>query len=184
VKTTLSALAVLCTLTVSSTAQSLGDVAKKAAAESKDRPATKVYTDKDLTDAPPRATAAPPITAVASEQHESDRQDEYRRIARKDEAFWKDRMRAARFSLDADRTFLAAAITREGELSKRLNRSSVDDVLPARNRSARTELESQWYAAVAEVSRLKAAVEVGRLAVASIEDEARRANVPPGWLRP
>jgi hypothetical protein len=182
VKTTLSALAILCTLTISSTAQSLGDVARKAAAESKERPATKVYTDKDLAETPPRAIA-PPLIEVSTGPSESDRQDQYRRIARKDEAYWKDRMRAARFTLDADRTFLGAAITRESELAKRLNRNT-EDALYVRDRRVRTEIEAQWQAAVTEVSRLKAAVDVGRLAIASLEDEARRANVPPGWLRP
>jgi hypothetical protein len=34
-----------------------------------------------------------------------------------------------------------------------------------------------------ELDRLKKAIEDGRKAIAGLEEEARRAGVPPGWLR-
>jgi ATP-dependent exoDNAse (exonuclease V) alpha subunit len=37
--------------------------------------------------------------------------------------------------------------------------------------------------ATAELNRLRNAVIDGQKAIAALEDEARRANVPPGWLR-
>jgi hypothetical protein len=173
----------LCMLTVSVMAQSLGEVAKKAEVERQvQKAASKVYTDTDLKDLS-RPAAAPAAPTATREQSEGDRPDEYRKIARKDEASWKERMRHAQAALDADRVFLAAATARERELDKRLRRGE-NDVLYIRGDRLRAEVDGQWQAAVAEVSRLTAAVEVDRQAIVAPQEEARRANVPPGWLRP
>jgi hypothetical protein len=43
--------------------------------------------------------------------------------------------------------------------------------------------EDAYHQAVNERSRLKAAIESDRFAVERLREEARRANVPPGWLR-
>jgi hypothetical protein len=37
--------------------------------------------------------------------------------------------------------------------------------------------------ALAELDRLRIAIADGTKAIADLEEEARRANVPPGWLR-
>jgi len=178
-----------CMLTASLAAQSLGDFAKKIEEERKvQKPASRVYTDKDLDKAPkgapaPATPASAPATSGTVEQRESDRRDEYRKIARKDEAYWKERMRTAQSILDADRTYLAAATAREKELARQLNRDAAD-VIYVRDGKVYAEADGRWQAAVAEVSRLTALVETDRLAIGSLEEEARRANVPPGWLRP
>jgi len=185
VKPALLSLGTLCMLTVSLAAQSLGDVAKKAEEERKVKQASKAYTDKDLKDKDLKSAPGPVTLTTATsapvDQREGDRADEYRKIAKKDEAYWKERMRNAQSALDSDRTFLAAAIVREKELAKRLDRGAGDVIRDGR---LRARVDSEWEAAVTEVSRLTATVETDRLAIAALEDEARRANVPPGWLRP
>ena len=47
----------------------------------------------------------------------------------------------------------------------------------------RAAIEKKRLAAIAEQDRVKADIAVQTKAIAAIEDEARRAGVPPGWLR-
>ena len=47
----------------------------------------------------------------------------------------------------------------------------------------RAVIEQKRLAAIAEQDRVKADVARHTKAIAAIEDEARRANVPAGWLR-
>lgn len=186
-------------------AQSLADIAKKtaddraAAADKKkadDKAAPKTtFTNADLKDVSmlypsalpadqAAAIAAGPATLAApgaSEQSEDDRQAEYRKSAKKDEAYWKGLMRSLRTKLSDDRAFYASAITREQTLSKRLHRS-VDDIQYIRDRIVRADVEVQWNDAVTEVSRLKALVANDQRAIDTAELDAHAAGVPPGWL--
>ena len=47
----------------------------------------------------------------------------------------------------------------------------------------RSQLELEHQRAVAELDRVKNEIADQTKAIADIEEEARRANVPPGWLR-
>jgi hypothetical protein len=47
----------------------------------------------------------------------------------------------------------------------------------------RSVIERDRQRALSELTRLKQAVVDGKKAVADLEEEARRAGVPPGWLR-
>jgi len=47
----------------------------------------------------------------------------------------------------------------------------------------RAQIEQQRAKAVAELERTEREVEGHRKAIAAIEDEARKAGVPAGWLR-
>ena len=47
----------------------------------------------------------------------------------------------------------------------------------------RAVIEKKRLAAIAEQDRVKADIAKQTKAIADIEDEARRANVPAGWLR-
>ena len=69
-----------------------------------------------------------------------------------------------------------------------LSNSSGHSTAPrAREHNARcdsnTAKEDAYHQAVNERSRLKAAIESDRFAVERLREDARRANVPPGWLR-
>ena len=44
-------------------------------------------------------------------------------------------------------------------------------------------LKQKYLDAHDETSRLRALVSADKLAIANLEEEARRADVPPGWLR-
>jgi hypothetical protein len=44
-------------------------------------------------------------------------------------------------------------------------------------------IERDRQKALAELARLKQAILDGKKAVGTLEEEARRAGVPPGWLR-
>ena len=47
----------------------------------------------------------------------------------------------------------------------------------------RALVEKKRLTAIAEQERVKADISKQTKAIADIEDEARRASVPPGWLR-
>jgi hypothetical protein len=171
-------------------AQSLADVAKKteeeraATATEKNsgkaatKPTTKVYTNKDLKDAPAPASvessSSAPIAATA-EPSETERSAEYRKVAKKDEAYWKGRLRDLLATQDADTIHLAAMGSRVASLTADFDNS--DSI------SQRAVIRGEREVAATEVTRLKAAVLTDKHAIATLEEEARRANVPAGWLR-
>jgi hypothetical protein len=168
--------------TVVTRAPSLAEASAEAVKVKHDWPAsTNTYTNADLKDGPP--VAAPPTYVAPAPGAEQIRQGDYSRAAMKDEMYWKGRMQDVHAKLDADRTFLAEAISREAVLDRRLHRSA-DDNAYIRDRILRAQVDGQWQDAVAEVGRLKALVVNDQRAIATAEEEARRANVPTGWLRP
>ena len=52
------------------------------------------------------------------------------------------------------------------------------------NRVEREKIQQELNTALAELERLKKEVVAQQKAITGIEEEARRANVPSGWLRP
>ncbi len=172
-------------LPAAASAQSLADVARAEQARRKEhaKPA-KVYTNDSVkTDPAPRpagvdgaapaaasadapaAAAAPapadPTAAAAGE--------------RRDQAYWKGRVSAAREQLERSRTFAEA-------LQTRINALSTDFI--NRDDPAQQRLISQNRTkAVAELDRVQREIASHTEAITAIEDEARKAGVPPGWLR-
>jgi hypothetical protein len=160
----------------------LAEASAEAAKVQHDWPrSTSTYSNADLKDGPP--VAAPPPYVAPVPGQEQIRQGDYSRAALKDEMYWKARMQDVRAKLDADRTFLADAVVREAALNKRAH-LPVDSNDYIRNRVLRAQVDGDWTAAVAEVGRLKALVANDARAITTAEEEARRANVPAGWLRP
>lgn len=93
-----------------------------------------------------------------------------------DQAFWNGRITTARAALDRARLFAEA-------LQSRINALTTDFV----NRddpAQRTVIETDRKSALAELDRVRAEIEKQQKEIAAIEDEARRAGVPSGWLRP
>jgi len=167
--------------------QSLADAAKRAeqerAAKKADGASTKVYTNKDLKDTPTLLTVAgspvPPLdrpAPVKAERDEDARAAEYREAAKKDEAYWKSRMRDLQSALDTDQIRLIAMEARVASLSADFSRT--DSV------SERVVLRRERESAVTEMARLRAAILADMKAIDTVEEEARRSSVPPGWLRP
>jgi hypothetical protein len=95
--------------------------------------------------------------------------------ATKDEKYWRDRLAAARDALQRSQTFADALQSQiNGLYTEFVNMSD-----PAQ----RAVIEQKRLAAIAEQDRVKADIARQAKALAAIEDEGRRANVPAGWLR-
>ena len=166
-------------------AQSLGDVARKEEARRKTvKAAGKVYTNDTLRkepEAPPPSTpTAPPASAPAAgapapsgspAQPGTPQPDQ----KKKDEAYWRGRITEARQNLARSQVFHDALQSRINALTTYfVNR---DD--PAQ----RAVLERDKQKALAQLAKLKQSVITDKKAIADLEEEARRAGVPPGWLR-
>jgi hypothetical protein len=93
----------------------------------------------------------------------------------KDQAFWKGRITEAREQLERTKTLADAMQSRINAL----NTDFVNTDDPAK----RSGVERDRQKARAELERLQKEMKEGTKAIADIEEEARRANVPPGWLR-
>ena len=167
-------------------AQSLADVARAEEARRKAvRGQVKVYTNETLRGAdggeppppPPQAPATTPAASATAKPAtpQGTKPAAPAADATKDEKFWRDRLAVARDALRRSQTFadaLQSQIT--GLYTEFVNMSD-----PAQ----RAVIEQKRLAAIAEQDRVKADIAKQTKALAGIEDEARRANVPAGWLR-
>jgi len=91
------------------------------------------------------------------------------------EAAWRKRITDARGQLQRSTLFRDA-------LQSRINGLTTDFV--ARDDPyQRSEVARQRQEALAELERVNKDIETNTRLVASIEEEARRAGIPPGWLR-
>jgi hypothetical protein len=94
----------------------------------------------------------------------------------KDQAYWAARIKTARDQVQRTQIFLDS-------LQSRINALTTDFV----NRddpAQRAKIEGDRKAALAELERVKQELNDQQKAITAIEDEARRAGVPVGWLRP
>ena len=157
---------------------SLAEVAKKEQERRKAaRAAGKVYTNKDLPRTPaPAAPAAPapvstPVTEPATQATEQSKPPE----DEKNEDWWRTRITNAREALRRDEMFLEA-------LQSRVNALATDFV----NRDdpyQRAQIGDERQKALAEMDRVRVEIVQLKKAIDDIEEEARKAGVPPGWLR-
>ncbi len=165
--------------------QTLADVAKKEEERRKTtKPADKTYTNKDLgtlpPGTPPPAQAKPAATTDAAAKEtgkppgqEKD-QDKEKEPA-KDQAYWSGRMKELQTQLQRDQTYVDALQTRVNSLAT--------DFVNRDDPAQRGVLAGERQKALGELDRLKKQIEATKKAIADLEEEARRANVPPGWLR-
>ncbi len=160
-------------------AQSLADVARREGARRKQiaKP-SRVLTNKDLrpSDAPAspaaQAPAAGPVPAAAAAA-EPEVSDEEKR--QKDEQDWRQRMADARQALERSQMYLDA-------LQSKINSLWAD--FTARDDPAqRGAIETERKKALAEFDRVKHEIAANKKAIDDLEEEARRAGVPAGWLR-
>lgn len=188
---TLATAAVLL-LTATAQAQSLADVARKEEERRKANPeSTKVYTNKDLNAAPAPSTPAPapasstPAGGTKDSKETKDAKDPKASDDKakdatvkepvKDRAYWAGRLKALQDQVDQNQTLVDAIQTRVNALST--------DFVNRDDPAQRSVIERDRQKALSELTRLKQAVVDGKKAVATLEEEARRAGVPPGWLR-
>jgi len=93
----------------------------------------------------------------------------------KDEKYWRARMTNARAALQRSQAFLDALQSHINGLWAEF--TSIDDPIQ------RAGIEKKRNEAIAEQDRVKADIQQQTKAIAAVEEEARRASVPPGWLR-
>ena len=167
-------------------AQSLAELAKKEEERRKSVPEpAKIYTNKDLTAVPGGTTGAsvpapgPAGNAGSSPAAESAPKDGDASgkpaVPVKDQAYWAKRLKTLQEKLDREQTYVEALQTRVNALATDfVNR---DDPIQ------RAGIERDRQKAMAEMDRLKKSVEDTKKGIADLEEEARRAGVPPGWLR-
>ena len=178
--------------------QALADVARK---EEERRKAVsqpgKAYTNKDLRPTPSPAPPASPASEPKDDDKAAPAKDADKAGAEKgatkpdaagagtaadgakepvkDRAYWTARLKAAQEQLERDQTFADA-------LQSRINALTTDFV----NRddpAQRNTIERDRLRAIAELDRLKQTIPNDKKAIDNVLEEARRAGVPPGWLR-
>jgi hypothetical protein len=141
-----------------------------AAAPSSDTPADGSKDGKPEAAKPASDAAKGPGAADASAKLDAATSDQVR-----DQAYWRERQRALQTALERDQTYLDALQSRINALTTEfVNR---DD--PAQ----RATIEANRQKALSELDRLRKQIEDDRKAIADLQSEARRAGVPPGWLR-
>jgi hypothetical protein len=191
--------------------QSLAEIAKKeeerrkaakataAAKPSKDKDKTqKTLTNKDLVPTepgappPPAAQATPPAAGAQPPTHSHAGEEKPHSPsqpqaptaqspavadegAAKDEKYWRTRMTTARGNLQRQELFLEA-------LQSRVNALTTDFV----NRddpAQRAQIAADRQKALSEMEAVRKEIDLAKKQIADLEDEARKAGVPPGWLR-
>lgn len=183
--------------------QSLADVARKeqerrkaaasAAKADKDKDKDKkVYTNKDLGPGGPQpepapteavsAQAAPP--AQGSHTHEAPAAQAPAAPAagapeaageNRDENWWRNRMTTARADLQRQMLFLEAIQSRVNALTT--------DFVNRDDPAQRDQIAVERQKNLTELERVQKEIERLKKQVADVEEEARRAGVPAGWLR-
>jgi hypothetical protein len=168
-------------LAVPAAGQSLGELAKKEQARKKATPtAKKTYTNDDLKQVPPPSgtptkpeDAAKPADAKPSSPEKVDATKPAEPA--KDEAYWRGRITGAREDVRRNESFKDA-------LQSRINGLTAD--FTARDDPyQRAKIADDRQKALAELARVSEDIEKGKKLIGDIEEEARRAGVPAGWLR-
>jgi hypothetical protein len=168
-------------------AQSLADVARKEQDRRKTiQKPSKVLTNKDLGSAPtasPETPAAAAPDGGATTQTAADKSgqkpgaegEKKAEEPAKDQAYWSGRAKGLQTQLERDQTFAVALQSRINALTTQY----VNQGDPIQQAALGTERQK----AVDELSRLTKQVEDDKKAIANLQEDARRAGVPSGWLR-
>jgi hypothetical protein len=172
--------------------QSLGDLARKEEERRKTvKDQGKVLTNKDLPRVPQSSPVSPTQpapagtkdTAAADDKATADDKTTAAAAdakapaddAVKDQKYWSERQKALQSQLERDQVLVQAMQSRVNGLTADYARR--DD--PAQRALIATERQR----ALDELNRLNESIVLHKQAIADFEEEARRADVPPGWLR-
>ena len=160
----------------------LADVAKTEEARRKDvRKPAKVITNNDLKPDISRGIASvAPATDSAATTPANGTPGAPAAAAKpdpaKDQAYWAGRIKDARDKQQRNQMFADSLQTRINSLTT--------DFVNRDDPAQKAKLETDRKAALAELERVKKDIEEQSKVIAAIEEEARRAGVPAGWLRP
>ena len=170
------------------TAQSLAELAKKEEERRQTIPApAKVSTNKDLNPAPAGSTpsadaSAKPADAAKAAATDRDpkakdakAKDDKDKEPAKDQAYWTGRLKQLQDQLLRDQNYADAMQTRVNSLTT--------DFVNRDDPAQRAVIERDRQKSLAELARLTKGVQDTKKAIADLLEEARRAGVPPGWLR-
>jgi len=160
-------------------AQSLGEVAKREEARRKAvKTPGKVYTDDSLHHEPapaippaPAAAAGAPDKTVAADKPADKAGDE----PKKNETYWKQRVAAERDALSRAQIFAESLQSRINALTNDF--SARDDPFQ------RSQIAADRQKSLAELERVRKEIETHTKAIGDIQEEARKAGVPAGWVR-
>lgn len=165
--------------------QSLAEVARREQERRKQiKTPSRVYTNEDLKgNRTPLTTGAAPAAEPAKSAEAQGQPPAAQTPSspapaadpKKEEPFWRERIGKARQELERQELFLQALQSRANGLYAEF--VARDD--PAQ----RLLVERDRQRVLNEMERVKADIERLKKEVADIEEEARRAGVPPGWLR-
>lgn len=139
-------------------------------------PATRVINDETVGPPPVRAVPTEPDVAVtdpAAAAAAGARPEAKPEL--KDPAWWRARMAAAREALERDRLLVTALESRVAALAT--------DIVNRDDPAQRALLVAARIAAIEELERMQKQVMADEAAILEIEEDARKAGVPPGWLR-
>jgi len=166
-------------LTGIAAAQSLGDVARREEARRKAvKSGGKVYTGDSLkVEAPPAPSptatppAAPENVAAAAPKPDSNAADD----PKKDEKYWRQRIGAERDALSRAELFAES-------LQSRINALTAD--FAARDDPfQRNQIGGDRQKALSELDRVRKEITQHTKTISDIQEEARKAGVPAGWVR-
>jgi len=181
---------VLLTVAVSARAQSLGDIARKEAERRKAAPpASKTYTNDDLKKLPPSSDDAKVDAIKAGDAKAADalkagepgKPTDVKPDAAvpaepaRDEKYWRGRITAVREDIRRNEMFKEALQTRINSLTA--------DFAARDDPYQRAQIADDRQKALAELNRLTQDIDKATKSIADIEEEARKAGVPPGWIR-
>ena len=164
----------------------LGMCARQEEVRRKDIKApAKVYTNKDLgpvtesasgtPSAPPPAPAAPSETAKADDGKGKGKEKDKDTKDPKDEAYWAGARRNCRTKLETDQTLADALQSRINALTADFAAATIRFSAPASSAIGRRRSS--------ELDRLKKSIADDQKALGDLDEEARKAGVPAGWLR-
>jgi hypothetical protein len=160
---------------------SLGELAKQEQERRKtQKTPAKVYTKKDLPPSPPSPPPPPAGSSTTAPSVDESKQAEKKPVEdekedEKDEAWWKNRINQVREEQRRNEMFAEALQTRINSLST--------DFVNRDDPYQRAKIGEDRDKAIAELARVKADVDRAKKQIEDIEEEARKAGVPPGWLR-
>jgi hypothetical protein len=163
---------------------SLVELAKQEQARRKAVKApSKVYTEKDLKRDGPGAPAAagtptpskPDASVVPDASRPAAAATPVDTSGQHGEAWWKARMDQAREDLRRNEAFGEALQSRVNALT--------GDYVNRDDPSQRAKIGEDRQRAIAELDRVAREAEQAKKTIATIEEEARLAGVPPGWIR-
>jgi hypothetical protein len=161
-------------------AQSLADVAKAEEARRKGiKSSVKVYTNEDLGRTPstsPAPVAPAPAASTTAKPGDLAKPGEEKPVDPKTtQAYWRERATAIQQSLSRNKLLLEALQSQVNGLNAEF--VNMDDP------GQRDLLQARLQRASGELLRVQQDIEKQNKAAADLQTEARRAGVPPGWVR-